>query len=256
MERDMSFFRNVMQIDTEFNGEPAKMPVFYYSSRAFTGIFLARMSVLKRLMPKKTFHPCPVLPGIGAIAITCFEYHDTDIRPYNEISISIPITYRHRSWVPGMALLSALRENEFHVYVHRLPVTTKLALDGGVVVYNFPKFLTTIEFEDKDGQTVVTLAEGGDLILRMTAAKIPAPASKTLRYVTYPVKDDRAQHTDVLMNAKHFGRSINPRHVHLELGEHHAVARELRGTLLWRRPILYQYLPECQAILYPPNLLE
>jgi len=256
MERDMRFFENTMQIDTDFNGEPAKMPVFYYDAMAFTGIFCARMSVLKRFMPKKTFFPCSVFPGIGVIAITCFEYRDTDIRPYNEISISIPMTYRHRSCIPGVALISALRENEFHTFIHRLPVTTKIALDGGVVVYNFPKFLSTIEFEDKNGQTVVTLAENGELIFRMTAAKIPTPVSKVFRYVTYPVKDGRTQHTDVLMNAKKFGMSFNPKHVQLELGANHAVAKELNGALLWRRPILYQYMPECQAILGPPNRLE
>jgi hypothetical protein len=256
MERDMRFFKDVIQIDTDFNGEPAKMPVFYYDATALTGIFWARMSVLKRLMPKKTYFPCPVFPGIGAIAITCFEYHDTDIRPYNELSISIPITYRHRSCVPGAALLSALRANEFHVFVHHLPVTTKIALDGGVVVYNYPKFLSTIEFEEKNGQIVVTLAENGDLILRLTAPKIPTPASKVLRYVTYPVKGDRAQHADVLMNAKKFGMKVNPKHVRLELGEHHAIAKELSGAILWRRPMMYQYIPECQTILYPPNRLE
>ena len=256
MERDMRFFKNVMQIDADFSGEPAKIPVFYYDATALTGIFCARMSVLKRLMPKKTYFPCSVFPGIGAIAITCFQYRDTDIRPYNEISISIPITYRHRSCVPGAALISALRENEFHVFIHHLPVTTKIALDGGVVVYNFPKFLSTIDFEEKDGQTIVTLAENGDLILRMTATKIPTPASKTLRYVTYPVKDDCAQHTDVLMFAKKFGKSFNPKHLRLELGENHAIAKELGGALLRRRPIMYQYAPECQAILYGPNRLE
>jgi hypothetical protein len=256
MERDMSFFKGVMQVDTEFNGEPAKIPVFYYDATALTGIFLAKMSALKRFMPKPSFHPCSVFPGVGAIAITCFQYRDTDIRPYNEISISIPMTYKCCSCVPGAALISALRRNEFHVFVHHLPVTTKIALDGGVVVYNFPKFLSTIEFEEKDGQTIVTLAENGELILRMAAVKIPTPTSKVFRYVTYPVKEGFAQHTDVLMNAKKFGQTFNPNHMRIELGERHTIAKELGGTLLWRRPILYQYAPECQAILYGPNRLE
>lgn len=256
MERDMRFFGDMMQIDADFNGEPAKMPVFYYDATAFTGIFLARMSALKQFMPEKPFFPCPVFPGVGVIAITCFQYRDTDIRPYNEISVSIPMTYRHRSFLPGAALISALRDDEFHTYVHRLPVTTKIALDGGVIVYNFPKFLSSIDFEEEDGRMVVTLKENGELIFKMTAAKIAAPTSKTVRYVTYPVKNNCAQNTNVLINAKKFGMSLNPKSVQLELGENHAIANELNGALLWRRPILYQYLPECQAILYPPNRLE
>ena len=256
MERDMSFFKNVSQIDADFNGEPAKIPVFYYDTTALSGIFLARMSALKKFMPKKPYFPSPVFPGIGAIAITCFQYRDTDIRPYNEISISIPMTYRSRSFVPGAALISGLRTREFHVFIHHLPVTTKIALDGGVMVYNYPKFLSTIEFEEKDGNTVVTLAENGELIFRIVAAKIPAEASKVFRYVTYPVKDDCAQHADVLMYAKKFGQTFNPKYMRIELGEKHPIAKELNGALLWRRPMMYQYVPESQAILYGPNRLE
>lgn len=256
MERDMTFFKNVMQVDTLFNGEPARIPVFYYDVTALTGIFLARMSALKRFMPKKSYFPAPVLPGIGAIAITCFQYRDTDIRPYNELSISIPITYRRRSLIPGAALLSGLRQNEFHVYIHHLPVTTQIALDGGVVVYNYPKFFSTIDFDEKDDKTIVTLAEDGDLILKLAATKLPAQASKVLRYVTYPVKDDCAQHADVLLYAKKFGQTFNPKHMQLELGGKHPIAQELRGTLLGTRPIMSQYIPQAQTILYGPSRLE
>lgn len=256
MERDMTFFKNVSQVDTLFNGEPAKIPVFYYDMTVLTGIFLAKMSALKRFMPKKKFHPCPVFPGVGAIAITCFQYCDTDIRPYNELSISIPMTYRCRSLVPGAALLRGLLHNEFQVYIHHLPVTTQIALDGGVVVYNYPKFLSTIAFEDDADKTVVKLGENGDPILTLTGAKIPTNTSKVFRYVTYPVKDDCAQHSDVLVNAKQFGQSFNPQQMRLELGEKHPIAKELGAALLGRRPIMYQYMPQAQAILYGPSRLE
>ncbi|MEW6201302.1 MAG: hypothetical protein AB1546_04960 [bacterium] len=256
MERDMSFFKNVFQVDGLFGGEPAKVPVFYYDATAITGIFFARMSVLKRFMPKKTYFPSSVCPGIGAIAITCFQYRDTDIQPYNEISISIPMTYRSHCPIPSAALISGLRRNEFNVYIHRLPVTTKIALDGGVIVYNYPKFLSSIDFEEKDGETVVTLAENGEFILRVFAKKIPAGASKVYRYVTYPVKDDCAQHADVLLYAKKFGQTFNPKTMRIELGEKHEMAKELKRALLWRRPMLYQYIPEFQSILYGPSRLE
>lgn len=256
MDRDMLFFKNVSQVDTVFNGEPAKIPVFYYDTTALTGIFLAKMSALKKMMPKKEYHPAPVFPGVGALAITCFQYRDTDIRPYNELSISIPMTYKCRSCVPSSALLRSLFRNEFHVYIHHLPVTTQIALDGGVSVYNYPKFLATIDFEEKDGKTVVTLAENGDLIFRLYAQKIPANASKTIRYVTYPVKDDCAQHADVLVNAKKFGQTFNPSAMRIELGDQHPIAKEVGGALLGRRPMMYQYIPESQSILYGPNRLE
>ena len=256
MERDMSFFKNVYQVDGDFGGEPAKIPVFYYDGTTITGIFPAKMSALKKFMPKSTYHPAPLFPGVGAVAVTCFEYRDTDIRPYNEISISIPITYGSPSLVPAANLLSGLMKNEFNVHIHHLPVTTQIALDGGVNVYNYPKFLSTIEFAEQGGDITVTLAQDGDLILRVIAKKIPARDAKTYRYVTYPVKDDCAQHADVLVNAKQFGQTIAPNSLRIELGESHPIAGELKGALLAKSALIHQYAPEFQAILYGPSRLE
>jgi len=256
MERDTSFFRNVFQIEADFKGEPAKVPVFYYDATAITGIFYAKASVLRRFMPKKEYHPLTILPGVGTIAITCFEYRDTDIRPYNEISISIPMSYKCRSWIPGVKMLAGLRRNEFHVYIHHLPVTTEIALNGGVIVYNYPKFLSTIDFEHSDRMITVTLAEKGETILKIHAEKIPTGMSKVFRYVTYPVKDDRAQHADILLNAKKFGQTFNPKYLRLELGDTHRISKELKEAIIWNKPLLYQHMPEFQSILYGPCRLE
>lgn len=256
MKRDMSFFKNVYQVEGLFGDEPAKLPVFYYDGNALTGIFLAKMSALKKFMPKRGYYPAPVFPGIGAIAITCFEYKDTDIRPYNEISFSIPMTYKSRCILPSASLISDLRKNQFNVYVQRLPVTTEVARAGGVTVYNYPKFLSKIDFEHKGDDLIVTLAEKDELIFRVTAKKIQAGNKRAYRYITYPVKDDCAQTAEVLVNAKKFGQSIKPGSVKIELGKTHKMALELEGALIGHSSILHQYMPEFQAILYAPCRLE
>lgn len=256
MVRNMRFFKNVYQVDGDFGGEPAKLPVFYYDGAAITGIFPAKMSALKKLMPKSSYHPAPLLPGVGAIAVTCFEYRDTDIRPYNEISISIPMTYGAPSRVPSATLLSDMMKNEFNVYVRHLPVTTQVALDGGVTVYNYPKFLSAIDFEEQGDEITVTLAEDDELIMKVIAKKIRAAQKKVYRYVTYPVKDDCAQHADVLVNALKFGQVISGGGLRIELGENHSIAKEMDDALMSRKAIIHQYAPYFQAILYAPCRLE
>lgn len=254
MPRDTQFFSNVHQIETTFNDEPAKMPVFYYDNTAITAIFYAKTSVLRKFLPKTSYYPATVMPGVGAMAITCFEYRDTDIRAYNEVSITIPIVYGRPS-VPLMDMLPGLIKDEFHVFVHHLPVTTQVALDGGISVYNYPKFMSDIEFDYRESDVVVTLKENDELIFRLTAKKIPANKDKTIRYVTYPVKDNRAQHADVLLHARKFGQSMNPSCATLELGGH-TISHELRDALLTKRPMLYQYMPDFESILYGPSRLE
>lgn len=256
MERDREFFKGIYQIETEFDGEKAKFPLFYYDASSITGMFLASASKLRKILPKKEYHPLTILPGIGMIAITAFNYRDTDIKPYNELSISIPISYQSRSFIPATKMLSCFLRSEFHVYIHHLPVTTKIALDGGVIVYNYPKFIGNIEFEEREKEIYVKLEEKNELILTMVAKKIKAEKSQVMRYVTYPVKDGKAHHADVLLNAMNFGFSFNPSHLQIELGKNHKIAKELNELIIYKRPFHYQYLPKFQSILYGPNRLE
>lgn len=256
MERKLEFFKGVVQFDTELEGEKSKFPIFYYDASSITGIFPARVGKLRKILPKKEYHPLTIFPGIGAIAITAFEYRDTDIRPYNELSISVPISYKSRCCVPAVKLLSYLLRREFHVYIHHLPVTTKIALDGGVIVYNYPKFIAQIDFERDDRNVRVKLIDKGSLILCLEGKKIKADKTVKMRYVTYPVKDRNAQHADVLVNAINFGSSRNSSDLSLELGEEHPISKELQDLLISKRPLQYQYIPKFQSILYGPNRLE
>lgn len=256
MERDMAFFKGVFQIESDFDGTKIKFPVFYYDASSMTAIFYARASKLREILPKKEYHPLTIFPGVGMVAITVFAYRDTDINPYNELSISIPLSYRRHSLIPVKGIISQFRRREFHVYIHHLPVTTQIALDGGVIVYNYPKFLARIEFEKGDEKIQALLEEKGELILKLRGKKIPAEKSMMMRYVTYPVKEGKAQHADVLINAKKFGYSFSPSAAQLELGEKHPIARELKKVLISRKVVQYQYTPEFQSILYAPSRLE
>ena len=60
---------------------------------------------------------------------------------------------------------------------------------------------------------------------------------------------------DVLLHAKRFGQALNPSSAVLELGEH-SISHELRRALLWHKPIMYQYVPDFESILYAPSRLE
>ena len=255
-KRDRRFFEGVLQVDVDFEGEKAKLPIFYYDTSCLTAIFPASLCKLRRILPKKDFHPLPVVPGVGALAITAFEYRDTDIRPYNEISISILISYRKRAILPMAGLLESLARNEIHTYIHHLPVTTAVALNGGVQVYNYPKFLSEIPYEDRGDHIYTALREKGEPILEMRARKLPVEGERLLRFVTYPVKSGRAQEANVLFHAKKIATSFNPGCVEIQFGKNHPIGRELEDLILWKKAIYYMYVPESQAILYGPSFLE
>ena len=92
------FFKGVVQWELtseEFNFK-GKLPVFYYDNTAMTAIYTASTTMVRRLLPRHDMHPVEVKRGRALVAFTAFEYRDSDIDPYNEFSISFPITFQKK----------------------------------------------------------------------------------------------------------------------------------------------------------------
>lgn len=249
------FFKGVPQIETTLCGSPVKFPVFYYDASAIIAIFLARLSKLKEILPKKNYFPLSPFPGLGLLAIAAFEYRDCDLGPYNELAISLLISFREKPRFSLGKLKSNLSRKEFHTYIAHLPVTTEMARVGGVEFYNFPKFLADIRFKESRAKIGVELKEKGKLILRLIAEKCPARKSGVMRAVTYPVKERKAHEAPVLMNALSWGETFRPKGK-LTPGEDHPIAAQLEELLVSQKPIYLQWIPKFQAILYGASRLE
>jgi hypothetical protein len=59
------------------------------------------------------------------------------------------------------------------VYIYHLPVTTEIALRGGIDYYNYPKFLADILFTDTDEHVTCDLFREEEHILTISGEKIP-----------------------------------------------------------------------------------
>ncbi len=255
--RGSPFFDGVTQSDMVIAGQSAKVPIFYYDGTATSAVFPARLGALRRLMPDPRIAPARLAPGLGAVAITCFEYRDTGIGPYNELAISIVL---NEPWflpnLPGRALIASLRRRQLHAWVHHLPVTTEIARAGGVDFYNYPKFIAGIDFEESEGRRDCRLSEGAEHILTLSGKRIAAPRSEQFQLFSHLWMDLQPQSSEFKINAKQMGVSLSPGAASLELGERHPIARELAGLIVGRRPLQYQYLPSFEGILYGPEHLS
>jgi Acetoacetate decarboxylase (ADC) len=252
--RGSPFFGGIRQIEIEFGGEPARMPVFYYDAGSMTAMFPARYRALQALMPDPRYVPARVAPGIGVVAITCLEYRDTDIHPYNELSIAIALNEPyHRKNLPGRAMIEAQRRDQAHVLVHHLPVTTDIALRCGVDFYNFPKFLGAIEFSRTEGRWRCRLAEGREHILTLSGNWIPAARGRRMSYFCHLWMDGQPQTGQFAQNQLELGISRRRGAAELELGERHPIALELDRLLVSRKPIQYEYAPSFEAVLFGPE---
>lgn len=247
------FFAGINQVDVWSAGQKVKLPIYYRDARAHLAIFPASIFALKRLLPDPRFVPAQILPGIGGIALASFEYHDTDIGPYNEFAFSVLLNNPHILPIPGYNLLRQLLQLNFYPYIHHLPVTTEAALRWGIDFSGFPKFLASIDFTDTPEWMTCELKEKGDLICRIKGRKISTPFSRIMKMLIRLYQYQQPQTTEFKANARSFGISLNPGDVELELGTSHPVARELGRTLLFRRSTMYFYFPSIQFILYGPE---
>lgn len=245
------FFKGVIQF--EFNAEGfdrvGKLPCFYYDNTAMTAIYTASTDMVRRHLPLPAMHPVEVTPGRALVAFTAFEYRKSDIDPYNEFSISFPITYG-RKGIPGLTVLSMMARRYFTAYVWQLPVTTEIARKGGVDYYGYPKFLADIVFSHEGKNLACALSEGGEKILTLKGKKLKTSREKVNRFKTYSVKDGVPLVANVYLNPIEFGKSMSRGAAELTLGENHTIARQLRGIELSDRPLFFQYMPVMEAILY------
>ncbi len=243
------FFNGVIQWEMtseEFNLK-GKLPVFYYDNTAMTAIYTASTAMVRRLLPRSDMFPVEVRRGRALAAFTAFEYRDSDIDPYNEFSISFPITFRKKN-IPGLTVLSMMARRYFTAYVWQLPVTTERARIGGVEMYGYPKFLADIVFSDEGSLLACTLSEGGKNILTLKGKKLKTSTEKVNRFKTYSIKDGVPLVANVYMNPREFGKSMSPKAAQLTLGDHD-ISNQLRSLDLSDKPLFFQYMPMMEAIL-------
>ncbi len=254
--RASTFFDGVQQARIPMDPHVLDVPVFYYDGSAMTGVFPARLAALRRWMPDARFSPARLAPGIGAVTITCFEYRDTGIDPYNELAIAVPLNEPFfRPNLPGRAMLDAARRGQFDVWVHHLPVTTEIACRGGVEFYNYPKFVSSIDYREDARTRTCRLAEGASPILTMTMDKLGGGSERNIQLFSHLYQDRQPQRSEFKIHAPRMAQTIRPGAARLTLGGEHPIARELAEALISRRSIAASWAPTIEGILYGPEAL-
>lgn len=252
--RDTPFFKDTTKKTRDMDGQQIELPILYYDVRCINSIFTAKTSKLRKLLPHPNFRPIEMWPGTGMLGITAFEYRDTSIGLYNEVAISIPIRFPPRFVFPGIAAISMIRTNVFHVYIHHLPVTSDIALKAGVHFWNYPKFLAEITFEDYGENTEVILKEKDELIFKLFAKKLIAKQSAPLQIHTYSVREDEVMHALADGWVAQLGTVMMGNVARLELGEHR-IGKELVDLGIGETARSGQYIEGMITKLYEPDQL-
>lgn len=253
---DGDFFAGIEQVDLSIGGFQGKLPLFYRKARCFSAVFPAPLWRIRQALPDRRFVPAQVAPGVAAVQLSAFEYCDLDIPPYNEFAMCIPLVSPHFLPLPGYNMLRQMLRKEYDVYFLHLPVTTEVAMRGGIDYYGFPKFLASIDFDDSREWVECGVKEGEEPICTLRGRKIEATRSGTMKFFCHLYQHRQPQTAEGKMNIQRYAMSFKPADAELSLGSSHPIAAELSRLLISTRPLMYMYIPDFQLILYGPGNLS
>jgi len=251
-----AFFDGVVQSPIEIRGQACKSPAFYRDLGMMMAVMTCDLKAARALMPSPRLEPLALLPGVGLVGINCFEYRDTDIGPYDEVGLSVAVQV-DGGWMPGV--LAAARSQlarSYHGYVASLPVSTEIAVHGGVDFFNYPKYLARMAFDTRAGRLECSVRDpAGDEPIASFSGARPAtdrPSEpEQVEFFSYPVKDGRLLRARFVLNIHERASSLSGSAFRVRATDHPRAAA-LRA-LSPGRLLYYLYAPRCEGILYPPE---
>lgn len=248
MSRDTDFFEQITKIETESGGFKAPIPICYYDLSALIVTFMADAGEVRRCLPSPRLKPYQVLPKRAVVAFSAFSYRDTDIGPYNEFALAVPVAMDVPRLAPAMAVFKGIAHPS--AYIVHLPVTTEIAFRLGKDIYNFPKFVAEIDFEQGEKELSVRLAEGGKFILSLTVPILKGKMNFRQTVNVLSSRSDRILRSETIVDAREVAIG-SFRGVRYDLGEEHFMARDIKAMKLGK-PMGVFYISKAQMILTNP----
>ena len=219
-------------------GDPeldALLPAKYYRTDAFAGVFSADDAAIRAVLPTPELHPAHLPGGQAVVMISAFNYLETSIGPYGEVMIAVPCVLGHDA-PPLLPLLMEARYPGFGYFVLHLPVTSRIALEGGRRLANYPKFIGDMAFERQPDYQRVRLTEGDSPILTLTIHQRGLPLKDNRPVHVYTARDPDLLKT-AIPACSVYQVGLMPGWGHLALGTH-PIAEQLRGLDVDRKSVV------------------
>ncbi|MCL4476071.1 MAG: acetoacetate decarboxylase family protein [Nitrospirae bacterium] len=253
---DENFFSEAKSEEVVLSsGVRIRLPIRYHDWSWINAFFSAPVTKVRRLLPSGKLKPILLAPGITMVALSGFEYRKSDLNPYNEFAVAIPVQYEPVVNIPGLPLLfhPALSPEWYRklgMYVHHLPVTTQAALDTGVEIWGYPKFIAEISFEETGDMRRCRLrAEGKEIVV--LEVKKSTTKARAISFYTYTVKNGQLLRT-LIQTQGQYCITRFPGGASYTLGDH-PIAEELKTLGMGRTALGRFYAPQLQSLLHPAS---
>jgi hypothetical protein len=165
-------------------------PTLYKDVSCGIGIFMCSYSEAQKLLPHPAMRPVS-MPGNRAVVIfSCYEYRTVmNMRPYNEIAMTIPILMGPGLSLPVLPLISKVFRN-FGYHVFSMPVTSEENRLRGQKLWGIPKVTERIDIAQNNGySTTVAFDSNGKEYFRLDVPMEGSPTAFDETGHLYTVRD-------------------------------------------------------------------
>ena len=247
--QSQEFFEGINQVDVKVGPFNCRYPIFYRELEFMSIFLLAPLDKVRSFLPSKRMYPFRLTPWHCMITLSATQYSDSDIGPYNQVSIGVPFVLDKPSPV-FTGILHKPPEIPM-IYTLYLPVSTEIAKVTGIEIANYPQFLAEIDFEEEDEWIKCKVDSDGKNILMMSGRKIELIKYPRQRVCPITLSDRYLLRSEFNFSEGDVGISKKQSDVHLEFGDH-PIGLKLKNLSL-NKVLQYQYYPSGQAVLSMAN---
>jgi hypothetical protein len=238
----------------EIEGRSLGFPALFQDASSAVGLFAVPSKAANALIRESGFEVAEIWPGRAVFSLSCVHYRESDCGAYNEIAMGFFVKRQGQSsGVPYLGTWIDILRDRAATYIWKLPVTTRLANDAGVLMWGLPKTIEKIDFELANQRATFALRMGEREVLSYSVravGKAQRPHSTSAVYSVY----EGAPHVTHL---GHEDRDVGVQlgGGRLDLGGH-PLAEELRGLGLPRRPLVATWMGRISLDVGAPVKLQ
>jgi hypothetical protein len=184
------------------------LPFFYYDASVRQLNFFIDYGAAVSKLEGTGLVPCRVFNGKAVACLVFYNYRETSIGSYEEVSLVIP-SYPESFKDPKYYLVNMLKRDGHKwtvgVYVLELPVTIPEARVSGREIWGFPKYLTDIPFSlsDRSFEYAVMDGPGGQPVMKVECVTGPGLNMPGTDVVAFTDHDNTILRTIVNVDAKY-----------------------------------------------------
>ena len=232
-----------------------QVPIRFPALSLVAAVFTAATREAARLLPAGAGRLVEVMPGRCLVSLAAVEYRDSELGPYNELAVTLPVSLGSAPLPAALGALGELFTRSGTAYVLSMPVTTPRSVEVGVGLAGFPKFLAEVRFRREASRVACEVEHEGRRTLTLTAEAGDTPGRRRLKMRAVTILQGVPQVSTFLLEERRWRDSLQRNTARLEL-DAGPLAETLRGLRLSPRPLATHCASEARGMLFPPRHLD